>query len=176
MNLHHQPTRRDALKTLAALTGAVSLSRLPRQWQTPVVEVGTLPAHAQTSAALSYRLVNVRQLTACENMGKHHIFINVLDRAGRGLNGVLVKVQWSPSEDGFVVVRTDSGIYFDGSFRDGIVSFSMFKGTYSVEVLEGESEVAAGLTPDYGVNEFCHGALGNSLYHVSFEVVFAQTA
>ncbi len=40
-------TRRQALKALAAATGAVVLSNLPTNWKTPVVEVGVLPAHAQ---------------------------------------------------------------------------------------------------------------------------------
>jgi hypothetical protein len=43
-------SRRDALKTLTAITGAVTLSSLPNQWETPLVEVGALPAHAQVSS------------------------------------------------------------------------------------------------------------------------------
>ena len=167
-------SRRDALKTLAAAAGAASLSMLPEQWQPPLVEVGTLPAHAQTSAEASYRLIDLRQLTACENMGLHHIFINVLDSAGQGINGVLVRIQWSPTADGYVVMRTASGTYFDGSFRDGLAVFAMFMGTYSVEVMDGVSEVASGITTDYGVDEYCGNVLGNSQYHLSFEVVFER--
>ena len=40
-------TRRDALKALAAVTGAVVLSNLPQEWKTPIVEVGVMPAHSQ---------------------------------------------------------------------------------------------------------------------------------
>jgi hypothetical protein len=43
-------TRRDALKTLAAITGGMTLACLPRSWETPVVQVGALPIHAQGSA------------------------------------------------------------------------------------------------------------------------------
>jgi hypothetical protein len=39
-------SRRDALKALAAVTGAVALSSVPNKWVTPIVEFGTLPAHA----------------------------------------------------------------------------------------------------------------------------------
>src|SRR5688572_8151277 len=46
-------SRRDALKVLAAATGAITLSSLPDQWQKPVIEVGLLPAHAQTSVVAS---------------------------------------------------------------------------------------------------------------------------
>jgi hypothetical protein len=43
-------SRRDALKALAALSGAVALSHLPRAWRTPRVTVGSLPAHACVSS------------------------------------------------------------------------------------------------------------------------------
>lgn len=46
---HSKLSRREALKTLAALTGAATLATLPDQWSTPVIETGVLPAHAQTS-------------------------------------------------------------------------------------------------------------------------------
>lgn len=51
-------TRRDALKTLAAVTGAVTLSSLPNQWEKPLVEVGALPAHAQTSVTGAVQVIN----------------------------------------------------------------------------------------------------------------------
>ena len=46
-------SRRDALKTLAAATGAVALTSLP-VWEKPVVKVGALPAHAQSSALVYF--------------------------------------------------------------------------------------------------------------------------
>ncbi len=46
--------RRTLLKLLAASGGAVAAkSVLPEQWGTPLVEVGYLPAHAQTSPVMS---------------------------------------------------------------------------------------------------------------------------
>jgi hypothetical protein len=45
--------RRQLLKALAAGGGAVAgAALLPGQWAKPVVEVGVLPAHAQTSGPL----------------------------------------------------------------------------------------------------------------------------
>lgn len=40
-------SRREALKGLAAATGAAALAGLPNKWKTPIVQVGALPAHAQ---------------------------------------------------------------------------------------------------------------------------------
>jgi len=48
--------RRQALKTLAAVTGAVPLASLPA-WEKPVIEVGALPAHAQNSGT-NIRAIN----------------------------------------------------------------------------------------------------------------------
>ena len=42
-------SRRDALKALAAVTGVVVLSSVKNKWETPLVQVGVLPAHAQAS-------------------------------------------------------------------------------------------------------------------------------
>jgi hypothetical protein len=55
----HTLTRREALKTLAAITGAVSLASLPNKWESPLVEVGALPAHAQSSTTAAIRANNV---------------------------------------------------------------------------------------------------------------------
>lgn len=41
--------RRHALKILAAITGAATLASLPNSWETPLVQVGALPVHAQCS-------------------------------------------------------------------------------------------------------------------------------
>ena len=42
-------SRREALKVLTAAGGAMALSTLPDKWETPMVQVGALPALAQTS-------------------------------------------------------------------------------------------------------------------------------
>ncbi len=42
-------SRRDALKLLAAAAGAAAISNLPPAWSKPELQVGVLPAHAQTS-------------------------------------------------------------------------------------------------------------------------------
>lgn len=45
----HELSRREALKVLAGVAGGVALSFLPKKWETPVVSLGVLPAHAQVS-------------------------------------------------------------------------------------------------------------------------------
>ncbi len=47
-------SRRDALKALAAATGALTITSLPGQWETPLVVAGTLPAHAAISGTYVY--------------------------------------------------------------------------------------------------------------------------
>jgi len=45
-------SRRDAIKILAAAIGAATVANLPPEWSKPDLEVGVLPAHAQTSTSL----------------------------------------------------------------------------------------------------------------------------
>ena len=42
-------SRRDAIKALAAVAGATALANIPSKWIKPSLNVGILPAHAQTS-------------------------------------------------------------------------------------------------------------------------------
>jgi hypothetical protein len=168
-------SRREALKGLLAAGSMAGLTVLPERWQSPLIEVGRLPAHAQTSSGVSpfFRVVSVRELTPCENEGKHHIFIKVQDAAGRGINGVPVMVCWGAPPDNCARPVTETH-----SKGDGWIEFAMFKGTYSVTVAEGTSQVASGLTPDYAVDELCEKSgneQANSQYHISFEVIFERS-
>ena len=171
-------SRRAALKAMVAIGSGLSVSSLPDHWEIPVIEAGVLPAHAQTSPVPqvpSFRVALVRQLTPCENRGKHHIFIKVQDAAGQGINDVTVKISWGDGPDSFVLTRTQTHSTWAGPPEPGWVVFAMFRGTYDVMVMDGDSEIASGLTPDYGVNEPCgEDENANSLYHVSFEVVFVR--
>jgi len=165
-------SRREALKALLATGGVAGLTMLPERWQSPLIEVGKLPAHAQTSSGASpfFKIVKLRQLTPCENQGKHHIFIKVQDAAGQGIDGVRVRICWADPPYGCAVTTTETR-----SAGPGWIEFAMFKGTYAVSVLDTPSETASGLTPDFAVDEAC-GAneVANSRYHISFEVVFER--
>lgn len=58
-------SRRDALKALAAVGGAATLSVLPNEWEIPVVKVGTLPAFAQASPST----VTISNLSSSDRRG-----------------------------------------------------------------------------------------------------------
>ena len=142
------------------------LARVSRQpTETPTPEPTPTPN-------VDFRLVKVRKLTPCENESKHHIFVHVIDANGNGLNNIPVKIAWGTNTNDSVTVKTE--VKEKG---DGHIDYAMFKGTYSVSVLAGSSQVASGITPDYQKDEPCPtsgNAVANSLYHASFEVVFQR--
>jgi hypothetical protein len=166
-------SRRAALKALLTTGSVAGLTMLPERWQSPLIEVGKLPAHAQTSSGVSpfFRIVKLRQLTPCENQGKHHIFVKVQDAAGHGIDGVQVRICWGDPPGNCARMTTETK-----SLGAGWIEFAMFKGTYAVTVLDAASETASGLTPDFAVDEACDGnEVANSRYHISFEVVFERS-
>ncbi len=121
-----------------------------------------------------YQLTQLRKLTACENMTRHHLFIQVKDAAGKGVNDVPVKISWGTETGDALTAKTTTTINYDGSVQEGMVVFVMFKGTYAVSILDGDSQTGSGITADYQTDEYCGDDLGNSLYHASFELVFQR--
>lgn len=114
-------------------------------------------------------LASVRQLTACENAGKHHIFVYVLDQQGQGMPNMQVRVTWVGGEA--ILTTGDKGS------NPGLVDFAMFKGTYRVELVNASSQVIDGITPDIPRDEMCDetgNPVGNSLFHYSYEVTFTK--
>ena len=117
-------------------------------------------------------IASVRQLTPCENEGKHHIFARVIDQSGAGINGVPLKICWGPGENDCARPITESK-----NHGDGWVEFAMFKGTYNVRVDAAKSMVASGITPDLQLDELCpetDNPVANSRYHASFEVIIQK--
>jgi CRP-like cAMP-binding protein len=125
---------------------------------------------------VDFRVKSIRQLTPCENRGKHHIFVKVEDTNGQGIDGVPLRIQWAPGADGHILTPTETKTNLKGDLEPGRIDFAMFKGNYTVEVQGGTSEIAGPVTPDYGTNEACgEDVQANSLYHISFEVIFQRT-
>lgn len=111
----------------------------------------------------------IRQLTPCENAGKHHIFAYVRDQNGNGIPGMKMKVHW----DGGEAILTTGTKMED----PGLADFAMFKGVYHIEVLDGLSQVIGPISPDIPQNELCPetgNGVANSLFHYSFEVIFTK--
>jgi hypothetical protein len=53
----------------------------------------------------------------------------------------------------------------------------MFKGSYTVQLADLDSEVAGPLTPDIPRDEICdktRNPVANSLFHYSYEITFQQ--
>ena len=108
--------------------------------------------------------VTVRRLTACENRGKHHIFIRLRGSQGHALPDNTVRVSWS---DGSVDIHT--GLKAEDA---GLVEFTMYPGNYWVDIPNTDCETVGPLTTEIPEGEYCDGELGNSLYHYSYEVIF----
>jgi CRP-like cAMP-binding protein len=140
--------------------------------------VPKLPTDTPTPAAptatpvpdVDYRVKSVRKLTPCENRGGHNIYINVIDKDGTGIPGVVLFVSWGGPTGTELTTGTKP------ERGPGAVDFPMFKGTHTVQVKGGRSEIAQGITPDIPIDEACDkGGGGNTLYHYSYEVVFQRT-
>jgi hypothetical protein len=116
----------------------------------------------------------MRQLTACENAGKHHIFIRVIDANGQGIDGANLKI--TKGVETFTA-KTETKQNLRGELEPGHVDFAMFKGTYFVEILGAKSQVIGPISPDIPLNELCPetgNGVANSLFHYSFEVIFTK--
>lgn len=115
-------------------------------------------------------LGTARRLTACENNGKHHLFITVKDQFGNELPDVELRVFWP---DGEAIIQTG----LKPEFGPGYVDFPMFTGTYWIEVSDASSQVVGPLTVDIFVDEPCEetdNPVGNSAHHYSYEVTFTK--
>jgi hypothetical protein len=61
-------SRRDAMKILAAVAGAATLSNIPEKWVKPGLEIGVLPAHAQTSLPMLTPGLPEAEANFCSNL------------------------------------------------------------------------------------------------------------
>ena len=133
----------------------------------PVVRSTSTPAPTPTPD-VDY-ISTARQLTACENQGKHHLFIRVVDIHGNGIPNVTLQVSWVGGES-TVVTGTKAD-------DPGLTDFAMFKGSYRVSVVGASSQEVGPLTPDIPKDEPCNkngNPVGNSLFHYSYEVTFTK--
>ena len=85
------------------------------------VEQPAAKAAAAPAPSVEWRLVSARRLSACENRGKHNIFVKVLDAAGNPVDGVMV-VQANNGNPGNILDRMISG-----AKGPGLAEFIMWK-------------------------------------------------
>lgn len=135
------------------------------------IALGTVAESALPTATPNPNIdfqVQSRQLTACENMGKHHLFIYVEDAQGRGIPEMQVKVDWG--EDHAILTTGDKAEHA------GLVDFAMYPGNYTVELVGARAPKAGPFTTDIPVDEICpdNGQYGNTWFHYSYEIVYTQ--
>lgn len=166
------PTWTPSITPTPLPTDTPTATPIPTQTPVPPVAVrmaANTPTPAPTPTPNVDFLVSVRQLTPCENQGKHHIFIHVLDQAGEPMSGMKVKVFW-PGGESFVVTGTKTG-------DAGLTDFAMFKGNYTIQMADFSSQVAGPVTPDIPQDMVCTengNTVANSLFHYSYEVIFTK--
>jgi CRP-like cAMP-binding protein len=152
----------------------------------PVVRAAPPPQAAPAPAAVAaaaapakptvqFSLIENRHMTPCENLGKHNIFIKVVDAAGNPVDGVTL-VQTPKDQIGNVLDKTVSG-----TKGPGLAEFAMWKlAEYSVYVTEdgvnpASVEVASGMNSNFAGDDQCPTADGgNTLFHNSFNLIFRK--
>jgi hypothetical protein len=159
-------------------TPTISPTPFPTETPIPVTPTATpirataIPVPTDTPTPQFDYVGTIRQLTPCENEGKHHIFAYVRDPAGNGLPGVKLRVFWQGGNGGEAIITTGTKIE-----DPGLTDFAMFKGSYFIEVIDGLSQVIGPISPDIPQNELCPttgNGVANSLFHYSFEVIFTK--
>lgn len=137
-----------------------------------VIRATKAPVPTNTPTPAYDYVGTLRQLTACENQGKHHIFVYTRDQQGNSLPGLKLRVFWHGGSGGEAIITTGTKIE-----DPGLADFAMFKGEYFIEVMDGISQVIGPISPDIPHNELCKengNGVANSLYHYSFEVIFTK--
>lgn len=146
----------------------------------PVVRAAPAAAVAAAAAeppkpSTQFSVVEKRRLTACENKGKHNIFIKIVDGGGNPIDGVIL-VQTPHGQAGNVLDKTISG-----TKGPGLAEFTLWKGaTYDVYISgdgvnPANTEIAQELHSNFPDESNCpDGGGGNTLFHNSFNVIFRK--
>lgn len=163
------PTWTPSVTPTPPATDTPTITPIPSR--TPI-RATSVPVPTDTPTPAYDYVGTMRQLTPCENAGKHHIFAYVRDPAGNGIPGVKLRVFWEGGSGGEAILTTGTKIE-----DPGLTDFAMFKGSYFIEVLAGSSQIIGPISPDIPLNELCpetDNGVANSLYHYSFEVIFTK--
>ncbi len=131
-------SRRQALKTIAAITGAATLTQLPTKWASPILTSGVLPAHAQTSPiptpttppntlVISNLQANPVQINNVPNgitLYPTTFTVTYVDSAGAVGPGSTFDIQLSSNTPGILPAQTTvtSGYTITGDGTNGTIS------------------------------------------------------
>ncbi len=110
--------------------------------ENPVARQDLTPDEA---ADMRYQVVTKRLLPPEETGNREAFYGKVMDQEGRGMNGIELEMRWENAEPGIQFPRTLTGS--DPFKPDGYYEFVHTKGTFMIQVVQGdyESEVADGL-------------------------------
>lgn len=165
----HVPTWTPTITATPPPTDTPTVTPIPTR--TPI-RATAVPIPTDTPTPEFDYVGTIRQLTPCENAGKHHIFAYVHDKNGKGIPGIKMRVWWAGGVGGEAILTTGTKME-----DPGLADFAMFKGSYNIEVLDGHSQVIGPISPDIAQNELCPetgNSVANSLFHYSFEVIFTK--
>ena len=155
---------------------ATSVPPTPRPVAAVAQAAAAPPAPTQPpKPTTQFTLMEVRRMTPCENKGNHHVFVQIVDAAGRPVDGVTL-VQSPHRQPGNVLDKTVSG--FKGP---GKAEFTMWKGAEYDVYVSGDgvnptnTEIARQVNSNFADEANCSdGGGGNTLYHNSFSVIFRK--
>jgi len=149
---------------------AVVIAAAPPPAPAPAAAVAQAPA-----SSAQFKLTEMRRLTPCENKGKHHIFVKVVDAAGNPVDGVTL-VQAPADQIGSVLDKAISG-----AKGPGLAEFVMWKhAEYAIYESDdganpGNSDIAKPLHSNFVDEATCSdGEGGNTLFHNSWNVIFQK--
>jgi hypothetical protein len=110
-----------------------------------------------------WRVVGVHHLTGSENMGNHHVYVDVLDEEGRRINGSRLILTQDGAAPVFAVV--------DKPANEAGTNFPMWSSTRATVAVQDAlpSEAVMGLRSDHADE-----GVGNTWGHHSFYIVFQR--
>lgn len=144
--------------------------------QATAYDVGIVPAVVEPGRPF-WRAVDVRHLTPAENRGKHHVFVDIVDEAGRPVRDPKLRIGWTwdgrqPSEP-----APPQPLDKSPSEPAGNVELASTRQVTTVWISDfaRPSDAVEGLHTNHAGERGPSGELWNSVGHHSFYVRFQLT-
>lgn len=162
------------------------LPRVAAQAAAPAAKVAASAAAAAPAAAprpsTQYSLIEMRRLDACENRGKHNVYVRVVDASGNGVNGIWA-IQAPNGNPGQVLDarQTETKDSWLMGPQPGWLNFDMWKGAEYMVFISNDgttpasTDFAQPVHSNFTDEANCgEGGGGNTLFHNSFALVFRK--